>query len=212
MRKILVLVLALGLVAGALSVPASAKKKKKPKAVATTLYLHGDAPIGEGLQGILNITDGLVMSLDENEPTEQLPKSYNFNMPVGNDQCSGNSTFFPTWVGDLQGKIVGDATWTVHFVSPPSRVIARIWTDTPISSCNDSYIEPAQEVLVELPAGQNEVEIIFEDLNLPAHATIMLELLQRGATAQGRVLYDAEGFESRIEFGCIPARGKSCTP
>jgi hypothetical protein len=150
------------------------------------------------------------MSLDATEPTDSVPKSFNFNMPVGNEKCSGNPTLFPTWVGSLQGRIVGDATWTVHFASPPSRVIARIWTDTPVASCNDAYIEPAQEILVEIPAGRNEVEIVFEKLNLPARGTIMLELLQRSATQQGRVFYDAKGFDSRIEFKCVPAKGKAC--
>lgn len=205
--------LIVALVIAALGVPGAAakkKKKKKAKAVATTLYLHGDAPIGEGAQAALNIAEGLIMSLDTEEPTDAVPKSYHFNNPVGNDQCSGNSSFFPTWVGDLSGTIVGDAKWHAHFVSPPSRVIARIWTDVPISSCNDAYIEPAREVEVELPPGHNEVEIVFEDLKLRARSTIMLELLQRAVTQHGRVLYDAVDHNSRIKFKCIPASGKRC--
>lgn len=211
MKKGIVIALVVGLLGSAAAAPgAAAKKKKKAKPVATTLYLHGDAPIGEGAQAALNIAEGLVMSLDTEEPTEVVPKSYHFNNPVGNDQCSGNSSFFPTWVGDLNGTIVGDAKWHAHFVSPPSRVIARIWTDVPISSCNDAYIEPAREVEVELPPGHNEVEIVFEDLKLRARGTIMLELLQRAATQHGRVLYDAVDHNSRIEFKCIPASGKRC--
>lgn len=207
MKKIVLLALASALISGSLLPSAGAAK---PKPVKTTLYLHGNAPIGEGAEGALNISDDLQMKLDTTAPSDPLPKSYNFNNPVGNDKCSGNSTFFPTWNGDLAGTIVGDVTWTAHFVAPPSQVIARIWTDTPISSCNESYIEPAAEVTVDIPAGRNAVEIVFPKLKLKAGYNVMVELLQRSASKQGRVLYDAVGFESALTFDCIPLKGKTC--
>jgi hypothetical protein len=210
MKKLAALALVSGLIMVSLLPSAGAAA---PKTVKTTLYLHGNTPVGEGAEAAVNLSDGLEMKLDTTPPTDPAPKSYNFNNPVGNDKCSGNSTFFPTWNGDLAGTIVGDVTWTAHFVSPPSQVIARIWTDTPISSCNESYIEPAKEVIVDIPAGRNAVDIVFPKLKLKAGANIMVELLQRSPSKQGRVLYDATGFESALTFNCIPPKGaKTCAP
>ena len=208
MKKTAALALITGLISASLLAPAGAAK---PKPVKTTLYLHGNTPVGEGAEAAVNISESLVMTLDATAPTDPAPKSYNFNNPVGNDQCSGNSTFFPTWSGALAGTIVGDVKWTAHFAAPPSQVVARIWTDTPISSCNEGYIPPAQEVVVDIPAGQNAVDIVFKKMKLKAGYNIMVELLQRSATQQGRVLYDAVGFESALTFNCIPAAGaKTC--
>ena len=207
MKKVAVVAIVSGLISVSLLAPAGAGK---PKPVKTTLYLHGNAPVGEGAEAAVNIAESQLMTLDTTPPSDPVPKSYNFNNPVGNDQCSGNSTFFPTWSGELAGTIVGDVKWTAHFASPPSQVIARIWTDTPISSCNEAYVPPAQEVLVDIPAGNNSVDIVFKKLKLKAGFNIMVELLQRSASKQGRVLYDAVGFESALTFNCIPSSGKSC--
>lgn len=205
MKKLIGILMVVGLVVGSI---ATASAGKKP--VTTTLYLHGDSPVGEGVQGAMNLSDGTVMKLDGNKPTDPLPKSYNYNNPVGNDECVGNELFFPTWVGNMQGRIVGDATWTLHFVAPPSQVVARIWTDAGVGSCNEAYIPPAQEITVDIPAGHNEIDIVFKKLNLQAQGMIVLELLQRGPGQQGRVLYDGADFASAITFKCIPASGKSC--
>jgi hypothetical protein len=205
MKKLVTILLCLGLTAG---VAATASAGKKP--VKTTLYLHGDSPVGEGAQGAMYLSDGTVMKLNGDAPTDPVPKSYNFTNPVGNEQCAGNELFFPTWVGTMQGRITGDATWTLHFVSPPSSVIARIWVDVPSGACNEAYVEPAQEVIVEIPAGHNEVDVVFKKLNLKAEGLIMLELLQQDPAAQGRVLYDGADFASAITFQCVPASGSSC--
>ena len=209
MKKAVGIALVSGLISLGLLTPAGAGK---PKPVKTTLYLHGNAPIGEGAEAAVNIANSQQMTMDTTAPSDPYPKSYNFNNPGGNDQCSGNSSFFPTWTGNLVGTIVGDVKWTAHFVSPPSQVIARIWTDTPISSCNEAYVPPAQEVIVDIPQGHNSVDIVFKKLKLKAAATVMVELLQRSASQQGRVLYDGVGFESALTFSCIPQSGKSCTP
>jgi hypothetical protein len=204
MRKLIGAALVLGLVVGSIAT-ASAKKP-----VSTTLYLHGDSPVGEGVQGGMNLSDGTVMKLDGTEPVDAVPKSYNFNNPVGNDQCSGNELFYPTWVGNMQGKIIGDAKWTLHFVSPATNVVARIWTDVAPGACNEAYIPPEQEVLVDVPVGANSVEVVFKKLNLKVQGIIMLELLQRAPGQQGRVLYDATDFASSITFTCVPTSGASC--
>lgn len=208
MKKTAALALITGLISVSVLAPAGAAK---PKPVKTTLYLHGNTPVGEGGEGAVNIAESLQMTMNTTAPTDAAPKSYNYNNPVGNDQCSGNSTFFPTWSGDLAGTIVGDVKWTAHFAAPPSQVIARIWTDTTISSCNESYIPPAKEVIVDVPAGHNAVDIVFKKMKLKAGYNIMVELLQRTATRQGRVFYDAVGYESALTFDCIPAGGaKTC--
>ena len=209
MKRAAGIALVSGLISLSLLAPAGAGK---PKPVKTTLYLHGNAPIGEGAEAAVNIAESRQMTLDTTPPSDPYPKSYSFSNPAGNDQCSGNSTFFPTWSGNLTGTIVGDVKWTAHFVSPPSQVIARIWTDTPISSCNEAYVPPAQELTVDIPAGHNSVDIVFKKLKLKAAASIMVELLQRGSSKQGRVLYDGVGFESALTFDCIPQSGKSCSP
>jgi hypothetical protein len=209
MRKIVLSCLAVALVAGALAAPAAAKKKQKP--VETTLFLHSVQVVGD-VDGAFNLVEDQVAKMDANEPTSPVSASRGFSAPVGNDQCSGNPVFFPTWVGDLQGKIVGDATLTAHFASVPTKILARIWSDTPVSSCNESFIPAASEVEVAIPAGQNSVDIVFPKLNLPAQATIMVELLTRTASAQGRVLYDSTTHPSALTFKCIPASGKTCTP
>jgi hypothetical protein len=210
MRKIVLSCLAVALVAGALAAPAAAKKKQKP--VETTLFLHTVQPLVGDADAVFDIAEGQTAKMDANPPTSPISASRSFNAPVGNDQCSGNTTFFPTWVGNLEGKIVGDATLTAHFASAPTKILARIWTDTPLSSCNESFIPAASEVEVAIPAGQNSVDIVFPKLNLPAQATIMIELLTRTASAQGRVLYDSTTHPSALTFKCIPASGKSCTP
>jgi hypothetical protein len=209
-KKMVVSIVALGLVAGALSAPSIAKPKKA-KPVATTLFLHGFSGSGE-VDGVDNLANGApVMQMNSTEPTEQFPRSMNFSGPVFNDKCTGLPLVFPTWVGDLSGTIVGDAKLSLHFLSAPGAIKARIWTDTPVFSCNEAYIEPASEVIVDVPAGASTVDVVFEDLKLPATANVMVEILTR-SPQPGRVLYDATGYESQLSFRCVPAAGKSCTP
>ena len=213
MKKALVLALTVGLVAGAMSVPAVAKKKAKP--VATTFFLHGNMPVGDGLETASNLTDGTIMRMDGNEPTEAYPKSMSYSLPVGNAACTGNP-LFPSWEGRLAGKIVGDVKFMANFASAPGTAIARIWTDVPFSSCTsgtagtEAFVDPLAEVEVEVPPGQNEVEIVFEDINVKVLSNMIVELHQSAPTSQGRVLYDSPDFASRVEFRCVPASGKSC--
>ena len=215
MKKTLIVALALSLVAGALAMPAAAKKKAKP--VSTTLYAHGPSTAGE-VDGAVWVTETgkPPLTLDATEPAAGLPKSQNFFSPGLNDQCTGLPLAFPTFQGDLSGTIVGDVTMTAHFVSAPSKVLARIWTDVPNFSCNDAYVEPASEVEVDVPAGQSEVEIVFPGLKQEALSWVLVEILAPSGTDYkgqvGRLLYDSADAATRLEFNCIPASGKSCTP
>lgn len=213
MKKAITIVLALALVAtGATVAGAAAKKKKKPKPVVTTLYMHGEQPLGEidAAEWIANGTSTAdVLQMDPTAPTGSQPKSQQWGYAAFNTNCSG-LPLFPTWVGNLQGTIVGDAKLTIHSISAPGSITARIWTDTPVFSCNDAYIPPAAEVQVTPPPGSGSFEVVFEGLNLKAQANVMIELL--GTTTQGRVLYDSTSADTNLEFSCVPARGTTCTP
>jgi hypothetical protein len=223
LRKMLVVGLAAGVVAGALVMPAQAKKKKPkpPPPVATTMFMHGPSPIGE-LDGAQWLADGSSpespMTLDGVAPTGGQSKSQAYFSPALNDQCTGLPAAFPTFTGKLIGTIVGDAKLTLHFMSAPATIKARIWADIgAFTMCNDDYVEPVAEVDVEIPAGQSKVEVVFPGLNLPATASIMIEVLAPSGTdwgAQvGRLLYDSTTTDSKIEFGCIPPSGAtSCLP
>lgn len=217
MRRAILVALIGGLIAGSLAGPAVAKRKANAKPVETTLYLHGNMPVGDGLEVASNLTDSTTMRMDAIAPTGPYPKSMTYSLPVGNAQCTGNP-FFPSWQGSLAGRVTGDVSLFANFVSAPGQVIARIWIDVPFSSCTSSatgaaaFVDPLGEVVVDVPPGQNEIEIVFENINVSAISNMIVELHQSAPTNQGRVLYDSPDFASRLVFDCIPASGKSCTP
>ena len=219
MKRLLMVALMLGLVTTSLAAPSLAAKKKKAKPVATVLYAHGVNQLGEA-DGVQWVADGAgtpPTTLDAVEPAGPAPKSMTIANPGLNDQCAGIPLAFPTFQGDFSGTIVGDAKLFATFASAPGTIKARLWTDTPVFSCNDAYIEPASEVDVELPAGQGEVEIVFPGLNLTGASTIMIEILALSGTDYkgqvGRLLYDHSSALTRLEFNCVPAAGaKTCTP
>lgn len=216
MKKIFIVGLAVGVAASGLMAPASAAKKKK-KPVATTLYMHGNGPVGEGFEFAIYVTEGRPMTMDATEPAAGPPKSMSYSFERGNPDCTGNS-LFPSWEGKLTGTIVGDVKLQANFLAAPSTVIARLWNDVPFASCTspaagtDAFVAPVAEVQAEVPAGQNEVEIVFEDLNVKVLGNIIVELHQTNPTNQGRVLYDSSDFPTRLEFSCIPASGSACAP
>ncbi len=212
MKKSIVALCVLGLIGSLLVAPASAGKKKKVKPVATTLYFHGPKPLGEadGAEWLTSLGGPPLTTLTPAEPVDAFPKSQALGNPALNTQCTGLPTGFPTFQGPLTGTILGDAKITASFISPPGTVTARIWVDVPNFSCNDGYVEPASEVVVDVPPGQSEVEIVFEQLNLTANHWVLVELLGSGATYPGRLLYDSPDAATRLEFNCVPASGKSC--
>jgi hypothetical protein len=215
MKKAIVSLAVMSVLAGSL-VASPASASGKPAKV--TLYMHGTAPIGE-LDGAQWAADGFPaqsgMTMDASEPDSPAPKSMNFFSPALNDQCAGPPLAFPTWTGSVVGTIKGDAKLTVHFASAPSAVLARIWSDAPMFSCNDGYIEPAREVEVDVAPGHNEIEIIFKSLNLKPTLGLMIEILVPSGTGYkgqvGRVLYDSADMATSLSFSCTPATGaKSC--
>lgn len=224
MRKFIVIGLVVGLVAGALALPAAAKKKKKAKPVATTLYFEGNETIGE-TESFTLIADGY-LALTPEEPGDGTPKSKQLTNYVRgpNNQCAGNS-LWPVYVGELSGKVQGEMKVVFHTASTPGEVLVRVWPDVMSQMCTQEtlgafdYPEPAAEMTVAVPPGPGEVEAVFEDVNFEAVAGLMVQIspvvmdTPAGSVFPplvGRVLYGASSTPSRIEFGCIPASGKSC--
>lgn len=213
MKRIGIALLGLGVLAGLLVSPAAAGK---PKPVATTLYMHGHTPVGDGLEFVYGYQNGTNMKMDPVEPAAGPPKSMSFSLPVGNEACAGND-LFPSWSADVSGKLASDVTMKTHFAAAPSKVTARIWLDVPFGSCTSStagtsdFRDPIAEVEVDVPAGANEVEIVFPGLKGKTVVGIMVvELHTNSPSSQGRVLYDSADFPTRVEFSCIPASGTSC--
>lgn len=215
-KRMIAVALSLGLVAGALAMPAEAAKKKKkaPKPVETVLYMHGEQNFGE-VDGAMWFADGTSpespMTLDGVAPEGSSAKSQAIGSPVWNSKCTGLPLGFPTFTGKLEGTITGDVKLLANFQGIPQAGVARIWADVgAFQACNDDYIEPNAEIEFEATSG--EVEIVFEQVEIPAMASIMVEILipQRAAPTP-RLLYDAESAASRLEFGCIPPKGaKAC--
>lgn len=207
MKRFVVLILALGLLIGSI-----ATAEAKPKPVKTTLYMHGVYQFGE-VDGIEWLASGTPpMQMDTTEPTESQPRSMFTGNPALNRSCTGLPTGFPTWEATgVSGTVVGDAKLVVNLVSPPAKLTARLWIDTPMFSCNDAYIEPLSEVVVDIPAGQNEVEIVFPGLKKKATFNMIVEILGNGGGQASRVFYDSPDMATSFEFSCVPAKGtKSC--
>jgi hypothetical protein len=208
MKKILALALAATVMA-AFAPPATAQKRPKP--VKTSLYLHGDAPLGD-VDGVFWLAEDYENEMTPEEPDGSAPRSWRLGTPGLNTKCTGLPLAFPTWRGRVSGTITGKPKLQAHFATPAVRVTARIWVDVPVFSCNEGYIPPASEVIVDIPAGHNEIEIEFDQIRARAQGWVMIQLLASGAGQAGRILYDSADMASMLEFQCIPARGKSCTP
>lgn len=227
-KKAMVCVLAGGLLAGSLAVPALAKKKAKP--VLTTLYMHGTEVVGEA-ESSPQVADQ-PLKMDTTEPTGTEPKSHGIlnGIVTPNTKCAGNN-LFAVFVGDVSGRIVGDLKVTLHAISTPGKVDVRVWPDvfglmcTSNLSGSTDYPEPAAEATLDLPAGHGTIEAVFEDVNFTASSSLMIQVspdAEEVGTPAGeenymlpffaRVLYDTAEFASSVEFTCIPATGKSCTP
>lgn len=208
-RRLIVLAVLSALVAAMVAFPAEAAKKKKP--VKTTMYMHGTTPLGEA-DGLAWLGDDTyIMKMDGTEPAGP-PKSMAWHaqsVMIWNTECTGLPVGFPTWIGNVNGQIVGDVTVTLYGMGPAESITARLWTDVSPFTCNDAYVPPLSEVQVESKDG--EFEVVFENIKATAMSHVLVEFL--GPTPSfGRVEYDDAGVASKIEFGCIPASGSSCLP
>lgn len=215
MRKLFVIALCSAMALAIIAAPAGAAKRKKAKPVETTMYMHGNYPVGDFVEWVGNVNEGTLMMMDGQEPTDSYPKSFSWGY-LFNESCTGNQ-LYPSWQGNMSGTITGDMKWTANTFSGPAKVLARLWVDIPFSSCTSSaagvndFKEPVASTVVDVPPGPGEVEIVFEKLKLPvlSHIIVMLSP-DRSPQQQGRVLYDSPQFPTRLEFSCIPASGKTC--
>lgn len=205
MKKSFVTLLVLGLIASLAIAPAQAKKKKA-KPVATTLYLDGTSTFGEEDQ----IANGTYLKLAAAPGSGE--KSMGITNYTGgpNDACAGNS-LMPVFVGTVAGHIVGDMKVTFDAMSTPaSQVEIRVWPDLSSQACNESYIEPAGAVVVDIPAGQGTVEATIEGLDFEASTGMMIQVTPviLGAPSMGRMFYGTDA--SKVEFLCTPTSGAAC--
>jgi hypothetical protein len=223
MRRILVLVVTVAVAAGVLGAPVQAKKVKPVK---TTLYFHGTSAAGEA--DSLPIVNDVNLKMDPQAPEGSEPKSKQIinGVATPNGRCAGNN-FFPLWQGDVAGKIVGDVKVTFGAVSSPGQVLVRVWPDVFGSMCDstaagtEDYPDPARELLVDV-VGPGMFEVVLEGKPFTATTNMIVQLSPaEQEVAQGesiflpaatRILYDSADYPSNVEFNCIPAKGKSCTP
>ena len=220
MKKFLVTAVVLALIVGALSAPALAGKKKKkpvpaPQPVPVSLYFHGTEAAGEA-DIANNAQTGAILPMDTTEPTGSPSKSFPILDAVAtpNEACSG-SPLFPSWQGALTGRVKGDVTVTFNTAGSAGSVDVELFVDAGPLSCNDTYIEPAAEVTVDLPPGTGTVEAVIPGADFPVGSilTVMINPRNLDAPAAGRILYDSPTDASRVELTCIPAAGATtCTP
>lgn len=210
MKKLLSLVMVLGLVTSAFIAPASAakkKKKKKTKPVATTLFFHGNAPVGEpdGVDGAVNGSG--YGTMDKEEPSGGAPKSMSLVSYVAgpNTTCAG-SFLAPVWIGEVSGQIVGDVKVTFDAISTPTaKADVMLFPDQVGFACE---LTPVAQVRVDLPPGPGTVEAVIEKVKIPVTSALMVQITPVIATPfYSRVLYDSASYASKVEFGCLPARG-----
>lgn len=206
-KRMIAVALAAGLVAGAMVIPAEAAKKKKAKPIPTVLFLEGESTFGEEDQLANGTYLKLVPEAGSGEKSHGIP-----NYTGGpNPNCAGNS-LMPVFVGPTAGTIKGDMTVTFDAMSTPAaKVEVRVWPDMAAQACNESYVEPAGAVVVDLPAGSGTVEAKIEGLDFQASSMMMIQITPviGGAPAYARAFYGTE--TSKVEFQCVPAAGaKSC--
>jgi hypothetical protein len=205
LNRLIVAGLIAGLVAGSAAVPAQAGKKKKAKPVATTLFMDGTSNYGEEDQTANSVYLKLAATEGTGEKSMGIP-----NYAGGpNTNCAGNS-LMPVFVGQLSGRVTGDMKVSFTAMSTPAQVEIRVWPDVAAQACNEAYIEPAASVVVDLPSGEGAVEAVLEDVDFTASSLMMIQVTPviGGAPSYSRMFYGTA--DSKVEFTCTPASGKSC--
>jgi hypothetical protein len=174
-----------------------------PEPIDMTLFLHGRETVGE-----LEIPNGLLegyMSMDEEEPTADFPKSMMVTNYVAgpNPRCSGN-WLVPTWSTWFEGTLVDDLTVTLHTLAPPGAEIeVRLYADAGDIACNDDYVEAIASKTVAVEPGLNETEVVFEGLDVQVMERLILTVYAHD-TNQARLFYDAADFASNVQLSCVP--------
>jgi hypothetical protein len=215
MRRIISLALLAGLIATSL-LPTTPAAARKPKPVKTTLYMHGAEIVGEAENQQVS---GSYLPMDTKKPKGDVPKSYIITNLVAtpNTNCAGNF-LFPNWSGALRGTVKGNLTVTFYFAGTPGNVDVRVWPDVNALSCNEGYIKEAAFGRMMAMPGKNT--IVLKKAKFQSLGSLLLQIspvnVQTEASpavvppVEGRVLYDAKGYETKVTFMCTPKRGKKC--
>ena len=201
--------------------PAVGHAAPAPKTVPTTLYMHGPSVVGEvdsvGWLGTATLGES-PFTLDSAAPTSADAKSMSY-VTVFNDKCTGQP-MYPTFQGALAGKIVGDLTLSLHFLSAPATLTAQVWVDTEVYGCeaNLGYIPPHAIVTFDVPAGESTVEVKIPRISekkrtVRKQVIVMIHAPQVPAYEGqvGRIRYDSTATPSSVSFACVPIKGsKRC--
>jgi hypothetical protein len=206
MRKTLICVLVAGLFAGALGLPATASRLTQAP-LHTVLYFHGTLPLGEA-ETPDNLANFKFMQMDPNKPTAADSKSKSYGW--GNTACAGNH-FFPQWVGNVSGTVVGDLKVVFTSVSNPQDIDIRFFRSNS-ELCNNDYPQPTKQQKVTLEGGQSETTVVFKNVHFKTAGALMVQfsptmINNTDTPGPGRLLYDSTAAMSRIEFDCIPPSG-----
>lgn len=221
MKRVLSIGLGLGLLAASLAGPALAGRKKHNRLINTTLYARAAYPLGE-VERLLWETPSMPCRtnapfpvLVDAKPDGAIAKSHAiFTVATGSDQSIGPAPIRrnPIFEGSLKGTIRGDVRLVIHVAGTryPS-LEARLWTDPKWSGCAPA-VEP--EALTSFNVdldGKAETEAVFEDVDLKARSSIVVEVrapsLNNGHGVS-RLLYDAADSLTRVIFSCAPPKGK----
>ena len=203
MRKLILSIAILAVAVSSLGAPALAAKTK-----ATTLYLHGKAPVQEAYINEMWL-DSIWMTMDATEPTKADPSSMNVTNYVGgpNTDCDGNG-LLPVWKGDFAAKFKGDAKVTLHTVATPAAtMIASLYAD-PTGTCAGNAAtgpaeapQPVGQVEVEVAPGPAATEIVFKKLNFKSLGSLALQLhIPNASPGQVRVLFDSATYPSNVQL------------
>jgi hypothetical protein len=164
-----------------------------------TFYMEGDNPIGEVDQA----PGGGFLQLNAEPGSGEKSMAIPNGVVTPNQLCAGNS-FFPVFVGEVAGRVVGDMHVTFPAMGTGGRVEIRVWPDVTSQQCNAAYPAPAGSVEVALPLGQGTVQATIPDLDFVADSALMVQItpVLASGPSYGRAFYGTSA--SNVTFDLIP--------
>ena len=175
-----------------------------PRPIPTKLYFHGTEALGE-IDNVNGTVGAWFMRMDAKKPESPAPRSVGYGW--GNTRCVGNH-FFPVWVGNVSGTIVGDLKVIFESASYPQDVDIRVWAGVNQAYCNNDYFEPSLSTSVTLPPGKATVTAVLKNSRLRVRDFLMVQIsptqIAGDTPGFGRVLYDSPDAPSRVEFRILP--------
>jgi hypothetical protein len=178
-----------------------------------TLYLHGTETVGE-----LDIDLSSYRDMDRTAPAGTTPKSVQVVNYVGgpNTRCDGNF-LLPTWQAPLRGTVVGDVTVTLPAISAPgTQLVVELHANAATGCVTEPPVPvPTAREVVTMPAGLGEATVTFSDVEFDVNGMLNLFVHANTGTVarnHSRLLYDAQGYEARVELTCLAQVGRpSCS-